>query len=48
VRSLEKWRRERALPVADLELEALRAVARHGADAQVELVWRPGHNAGPS
>jgi hypothetical protein len=48
VRSLEKWRRARALPIADLELEALHAIARHGADAHVELVWRPGHNVGPS
>jgi hypothetical protein len=47
VRSLEKWRRERALPVRDVELEALRTISRHGAEARVDVVWRPGHNVGP-
>lgn len=41
-RSLRKWRTHRALAVSDLELEALRVLGRRGADAAVEVVWRPG------
>lgn len=47
-RSLEKWRRTKALPIADLELSVLATIARHGPDAPISLVWRPGHNVGPT
>lgn len=45
-RSLVKWREKRGLAVSELELACLRVVARHGRDAKVDLVWRPGHNVG--
>ena len=47
-RSLDKWRRERGLPVLEEEIVCLRALARHGPDARIELVWRPGYNVGPT
>jgi hypothetical protein len=47
-RSAEKWRAQRGLAGSDLELACLRVLARHGPDANVELVWRPGHNVGPT
>jgi hypothetical protein len=47
-RSLRKWREHHALPVLALELESLRAVSRHGREARVEVIWRPGHNVGPT
>jgi 3-deoxy-D-manno-octulosonic acid kinase len=45
-RSIDKWRSQRGLAVSDLEIQCLRVIARHGPDAQVDLVWRPGHNVG--
>jgi 3-deoxy-D-manno-octulosonic acid kinase len=46
--SLHKWRTRRGLAVSDLELECLRVTARRGADAEIDLVWRPGYNVGPT
>jgi 3-deoxy-D-manno-octulosonic acid kinase len=45
-RSIDKWRTQRGLAVADLELDCLRLLARRGADATIDVVWRPGHNVG--
>lgn len=45
-RSIHRWRTQRGLGVSDLEIDCLRLMARRGAEAQVELVWRPGHNVG--
>ncbi len=45
-RSIQKWRRQRGLAVSELELDCLRLLARRGADASIDLVWRPGHNVG--
>jgi hypothetical protein len=47
-RSIDKWRTKRGLAVSELELQCLRVLARHGRDATVDLVWRPGHNVGPT
>ncbi|MGZ8378955.1 MAG: lipopolysaccharide kinase InaA family protein [Gemmatirosa sp.] len=45
-RSLHKWRTQRGLAVSELEIDCLRLLARRGADAMIDLVWRPGHNVG--
>ena len=47
-RSFERWRTKRGLSVSEVELACLRVYARHGADAQVDVIWRPGHNLGPT
>jgi hypothetical protein len=47
-RSLDKWRRTKGLVVHPIEVEHLRVYARRGPDARVEIVWRPGHNVGPT
>jgi 3-deoxy-D-manno-octulosonic acid kinase len=45
-RSFDRWRARRGLAVSELEVECLRVLARRGADARIDLVWRPGHNVG--
>jgi 3-deoxy-D-manno-octulosonic acid kinase len=47
-RSFERWRTKRGLSVPEVELACLRVYARHGPDATVDVIWRPGHNLGPT
>jgi hypothetical protein len=47
-RSLRKAEARWGLSATTLELAMLRALALRGPDARVDVVWRPGHNVGPT
>lgn len=47
-RSLVKAESRWGIFATTLELAMLRALALRGPDARIEVVWRPGHNVGPT